>query len=293
MSSMTNRTRSLRSLAWIFGATSGCSVQGGTREVTAEPAPTVESAAVVSPAPEAPRDVAPKDVAPPMDVASGADTRGALPRGPAPTVEALCGTYDRAVAPLVHQAFPGDRYPGTIDGPHCKPARTLERDEQVALPADVPFRSARWLALHEPERGFFRLALESSAGFSITEVTLSSWEHDDPGCGHASDAFVEDARRMVTEGGRSVLVLRILQADVYWLGSRGESGVVERAYACDVDGSARAVCQGPVVLGKSSGWPQGWDLASNAFPRLRPEAIAWSSRHEAVLGPGGDLRVAP
>ena len=216
--------------------------------------------------------------------------RGAPPSGPFATVMELCAAYDKAMAPLVLAAFPGDRYPGTIGGPHCVP---LDEPKAATVRAEVtkgPFRSGQFVRVNDTKEEKARLVLETGRGVSLTNVVLWSRYHDDPGCGHASQETFEDGKLLTTSLGGAILVLRVARTEVYWQGSTDPGGTVETAYACAVDAGGAASCEGPLVVGRTRGWPNGWDIAKGTFPPVDLGASTWSFRREPALGPAGDLR---
>lgn len=219
--------------------------------------------------------------------------RGAPKAGPFPTLAALCAAYDKVMAPLIDAAFPGDRYPGKITGPHCAPARQPPAAQVASTVAKGPFRSGAFVVVNDVAEESARLVLETERGFTLTSVTLWSRFHDDPGCGHAGDHSLEDGALARTSMGRDVLLLRVLATDVYWLGAIDPGGTVEYAHACSVDDSGAAVCEGPRVVGRAAGWPPGWDLALEKFAPVDASKLRWASRLTPALGPSGDLRAVP
>ncbi|MFO0639930.1 MAG: hypothetical protein U0183_12010 [Polyangiaceae bacterium] len=207
--------------------------------------------------------------------------------GPFATVTELCLDYTKAMAKPIDSAFPGDRYPGKIAAPHC----TLASDPPPSTAGEgSPFKSAKVVRIHDPAMERARLVLETDKGFSLTQVELWSRYHDDPGCGHASEHVFLGAKVEKGSRGRSVLVIRTLATDIYWLGATDPGGTVERAYACDVDASSVARCDGPVVLGRAIGWPGGWDPGRGTYPRVDPDKVSWTFRKRYSFGPAGDLR---
>ncbi|MBS2013856.1 MAG: hypothetical protein JST00_13285 [Deltaproteobacteria bacterium] len=215
---------------------------------------------------------------------------GAPPPGPFPTTKELCAAYDGTMAASIKKAFPGDRYPGEITPPHCKPVDDPRPSTIAAAVAKGPFKGGQFLRVHDASESSVRLALETSKGVSLTPVTLSSRFHDDPGCGHASEARFEDATLLTSSTGRETLVVRIVRTDVYWLGSTNPGGTVEEAYACSADTSGAASCEGPKVVGKATGWPHEWDVANGSFPPVDLTKTHWDFRRMPSLGPAGDLR---
>lgn len=216
--------------------------------------------------------------------------KGEPPPGPFAGVKELCAAWDKAMAGPIKAAFPGDRYPGEIGGPHCSRMTDARLAKVRAAVSKGPFLSGEFLHVNEPELEKARLMLQTDKGVSLTNVVLWSRYHGDPGCGHASEEQFEDATLTTTSMGRPTLIVRILRSDVYWLGARDPGGTVENAYACSVDANGAASCEGPVVVGRSVGWPAGWDLTTGSFPTVDPEKTKWAFRHEPVLGPAGDLR---
>jgi len=218
-------------------------------------------------------------------------TTHAPPPGPYPSIDALCRAYTRAMSAPIKAAFPGDRYPGEVGPAHCVRS-TAETAPSVSLPGSA-FRSATVVVVNDTSKRSARLVLETTRGFSLTTVHTWTHHHVDTGCGHASDHDVEDARVMRGARGRDVLVVRTMATDAYWLGSPDPGGSVERAWACDEDTEGAAHCEGPLVTGRSAGWPASWDLARNTFPHVDAAAVSWAFRKDVVLGPAGDLRLAP
>jgi len=210
--------------------------------------------------------------------------------GPFVSVAELCRDYTRAMARPIDVAFPGDRYPGKIGPDHC--AIVAEKVPPVAL-AGSPFRSATMVRVNDPAQERARLVLETSRGFTLTDVELWSRYHDDPGCGHASEHTMTSAEVMKGARDRDVLVVRTLATDVYWLGATDPGGTVERAYACDEDETGAARCAGPVVLGRAVGWPAGWNVGASSWPSVDPSKLVWTSRKNPAFGPAGDLRAVP
>lgn len=217
-------------------------------------------------------------------------SRGSPPTGPFPTVKDLCAAYDRAMAAPILKAFPGDRYPGEVGRPHCT---LIDEPKAKLVGAEVakgPFRGGQFVRVNTTSEEMARLVLETERGVSLTNIILWSRFHDDPGCGHASEARFEDARSMTAEGGRELLVVRIARTDIYWLGATDAGGTVETAYACSADAAGAASCEGPLVVGRTKGWPPGWDVGRGTFPRVDLDKATWSFRREPRLGPAGDLR---
>ena len=215
-----------------------------------------------------------------------------LPRGPFPTIAALCAAWNAAVDPRVASAFARGEIRSRPEAPHCGPA-----DVTVGAPASIaaqgPFEEAAWLTLTEPYTSSTRLALRTAQGWSVTEIALDERGHDDPGCAHVGLDLLEDVKLVRTEAGRDVVLLRTLEADAYWARSPDEidpSGIVEYAHACEVDGEGRAICQGPVEVGRVGGWPSGWVPFEGRVFAPDPERVKWTKRRTATLGPAGDLR---
>jgi hypothetical protein len=244
-------------------------------------------------APESPQHLPAMAIGSLDGVAPRKTGRGEPPAGPFATLEELCAAYDKAMTPLIDAAFPGDRYPGKIGGPHCKP---LDDPEVPALGAKMttgPFVSAVWMHVNDPARESARMVVRSERGFSFTKIALWARYHDDPGCGHASSSSFEDATVVKANLDRDVVIVRMLQTDIYWLGSTDPGGTVESAYACGVDARGAATCDGPLVSGRSSGWPDGWDVSKGTFPAVTVANTAWKFRRPPILGPAGDLRLTP
>ena len=81
--------------------------------------------------------------------------------------------------------------------------------------------------------------------------------------------------------------------DAYWARSPDEidpSGIVEYAHACEVDGEGRAICQGPLEVGRVGGWPSAWVPFEGRVFAPDPERVKWTKRRTPTLGPAGDLR---
>jgi hypothetical protein len=219
--------------------------------------------------------------------------KGEPPAGPYASVKELCAAYDKVMGPLVDAAFPGDRYPGKIEGPHCKPLADPKAASAAATVRGGPFLAAELVIVHDASEESARLVLRTEKGYSLSKVTLWSRYHNDPGCGHASEHSLEDAKLVTGAGGRPSLIVRVLLTDAYWLGATDPGGTVENAYACVVDSEGAAACEGPVVAGRAPGWPAGWDVAAGTFPAVRVSTLKWASRKQPVIGPAGDLRLAP
>jgi len=218
---------------------------------------------------------------------------GEPPLGPFPSVNDLCAAYDKAMAPLIKRAFPGTRYPGTIDAPHCAPWKHVPESRVVAEVAQGPFLGGQFVYLHDTEQGRARLVLQTDKGFSLTNVTIYSRYLDDPGCGHAGDSAFVGAKLAVGSLGRPSLIVRVANTDVYWLGSTEPSGTIERAYACVADAQGAVACDGPLITGRSSGVPDGWVIGSGPYGAVDLAKLPWDFRKEPVLGPAGDLRLTP
>ena len=214
---------------------------------------------------------------------------GAPPPGPFANVAELCAAWDKAMAAPIKKAFPPMRYPGEIAPPHCVPITELKAATYAPSLAKGPFKGGQFVRVNDPTFQKARLVLETDKGVSLTPIVLWSRYLDDPGCGHASDEFFEDATLLTSSTGRETLVVRILRSDVYWLGSTDPGGTVETAYACTKDTSGAASCESKVV-GRSTGWPPGWDIAKGTFPRVDPSKTMWDFRRTPALGPAGDLR---
>ncbi len=218
-------------------------------------------------------------------------TRGEGPAGPFLTVEELCVAWDKAVTPLIDAAFPGDRYPGKIGHPHCHPLADPPPAAVALAVRKGPFKGGRFVALNDAEEEKLRLVLETDKGVSVTNVLLASFYHGDPGCGHASRSAFVDAKLLTASLGREVLVVRIARTDVYWQGSTNPGGTFETAYACSVDQRGAATCEGPLVVGRAPGWPDGWDVSAGTFPVVDLAKVKWALHQDSVLGPAGDLRL--
>lgn len=214
------------------------------------------------------------------------------PPGPFPTIAALCAAYEGAMGKAIARAFPGDRYPGTLSGPHCAPYRDAAVAATVRRLVVAPFVDAVALHVNDTSTESVRLALATDRGFALTDVTLWRRYHDDPGCGHASQHDFEDATT-ITLDGKDVAVFRVLHTDIYWIAAPDPGGTFEHAFACRPDRNGAAFCEGPVVTGRSPGWPDGWDPAKGTYPRVTVGGIRWVSRRSAILGPAGDLRLGP
>lgn len=219
-----------------------------------------------------------------------ATTPGTAPPGPFPSIKALCAAYDTAMMAPIKKAFPGDRYPGEIEPPHCMPLADPKAATITAAVSKGPFKGGQFVRVHETAEEKARLVLETEKGVSLTPVVLWSRYLDDPGCGHASMESFEDAALLTTSAGRETLIVRIVRTDVYWLGSTNPGGTIETAYACTSDTSGAASCEGPKVVGRSTGWPPTWDVAKGAYPRIDLDKTLWDFRRTPTLGPAGDLR---
>jgi len=215
--------------------------------------------------------------------------RGEPPPGPFASVSELCAAWDKAMAGPIKKAFPPERYPGEIAPPHCVPLKEPKAETYVGAISKGPFKGGQFVRVNDPIEETARLVLQTEKGVSLTPIELWSRYLDDPGCGHASDEYFEDATLLTSSGGRETLVVRILRSDVYWLGSTNPGGTIETAYACTADTSGAASCERKVV-GRSTGWPPGWDLEKHAFPRVDPAKTTWDFRKPPTLGPAGDLR---
>ncbi len=218
--------------------------------------------------------------------------KGEAPVGPFASVKELCAAYDKVMGPLVDAAFPGDRYPGKIEGPHCAPWQDPTPAAVSAMVTAGPFLSGQFVHVHDAAEEAAQLVLQTKEGYSLTKVRLWSRYHDDPGCGHAGDHTLEDAH-LVKVAAHEALVVRVLRTDIYWLGSPDPGGTFEDAFACKVDDHGAAVCDGPVVSGRAVGWPAGWNPGAGTYPTVVPSKVKWDSRKTPTLGPAGDLRLAP
>jgi hypothetical protein len=218
--------------------------------------------------------------------------RGQAPIGPFASVKELCTAYDKAMTPAIDAAFPGDRYPGKIEGPHCVPWQTPSPAAVSAMVTGGPFLSGQFVNVHDAEEDSAQLVLQTKDGYSLTKVRLWSRYHNDPGCGHAGDHSLEDAR-VVKVAAHEALVVRVLRTDIYWLGSPDPGGTFEDAFACKVDDHGAAVCEGPVVSGRAVGWPAGWNPGAGTYPPVVASKVKWDSRKTPTLGPAGDLRLLP
>ena len=218
--------------------------------------------------------------------------RGAPPPGPFPSLAALCAAYDKALAPLIDAAYPGDRYPGKIAGPHCRRLEDKAAQKAAAGLVGGAFVGAEVAHVHDAEEESARLVLVTDKGYSLTQVVLWSRYHNDPGCGHASSSAFEDAIQ-ATAGNHSASIVRVMNTDIYWLGSPDPGGTIERAYACKVDAKGAALCEGPLVTGKSTGWPTGWSPWEGQYPDVTVANTHWDFRKTPVLGVAGDLRLGP
>jgi hypothetical protein len=139
--------------------------------------------------------------------------------------------------------------------------------------------------------------LETASGFSTTNVALWSRHHDDPGCLHGSNEIFEDARLAKTTTGRDVLIVRVVQKDLYWMlidPAAHAVIVAEHAYACHVDDKGAASCEGPVVTALAHpALPANFDPGKAQFYAIDVATTPWLFRKEPILGPAGDLRVGP
>ncbi len=243
-------------------------------------------------APEKPEHIPAMAIGSLEGVPAHASAKGEAPAGPFATVAELCAAYDKAMTPFINAAFPGDRYPGKIEGPHCAPWQDPTPAAVSAMVTTGPFLSGQFVHVHDAAQDSAQLVLQTKDGYSLTKVRLWSRYHDDPGCGHAGEHSLEDAR-LVKVAAHEALVLRVLRTDVYWLGATDPGGTFEDAFACRVDDHGAATCEGPVVSGRSVGWPAGWDLGKGTFPPVVAGKVKWDSRKTPTLGPAGDLRLAP
>ncbi len=221
--------------------------------------------------------------------------KGSPPTGPFPSIAALCAAYDKVMAPLMDAVWTDDRYPGKISAPHCAPWTDTSLAKVGATVKQGPFLDGQFVRVNDTSLESARLVLETEKGFSLTPVVLWSRHHDDPGCGHlAAESKLEDAKLVASSVARQSLVIRMLQSDVYnSLVGAGSTGTIETAYACAVDDTMAVTCQGPLVVGRSTAYPPGWDNATLQFPRVDPNKVAWGMRKEPLLGPAGDLRFGP
>lgn len=223
-------------------------------------------------------------VPPALAVVPGAPPLSAL------TMDALCKDYDRAMAPSIKAAHPPDRYPGSVDPPHCRPLH-----HPVKLPTSwSPFKSGRFMIFDSVDDESALLVLETERGFTRTSVVLWSRDHADPGCAHGSAQVVEDAQTMKTSGGQEVLVLRLVTQDTQWAQmDPSQDGIrtTELAYACRLDAAGVPRCDAPLVLGRAKepmrkgmieGTKGAWDIPMDRIP--------WVFRKTVSLGPAGDLR---
>ncbi len=213
---------------------------------------------------------------------------GAPPVAPFPTVAALCAAYDRVMTPIIDAAFPGDRYPGTIAGPHCE---LLRGEAGPSMPPVGPFLAGRFVRVNDAQEQKAELVLQTSAGWTLTPVVLWSRFLDDPGCGHGSREAFEVPTVAMSSLGRPYLLVRIARTDIYWLGSPDPGGTIETAYACSLDARGVPSCEGPAEAGRSVGWPPGWDPGQSAYPDVVLDKLPWSFRKEPTVGPAGDLRL--
>ena len=217
-----------------------------------------------------------------------APSRLSPPLGPFPTVAALCADYDRAMRPVIAAAFPGDRYPGKIEGPHCQPIA----DPPVA--AVAPFTEAAFAIFHDDHEEKAKLVVRTAAGWSRTDVVLWSRYLDDPGCAHGSHEIVEDLRTVRTTTGADVALVRIVRKDVHWMlvdPTFDPISVEETAYACHVDAMGAASCDGPITTGRATPpWPEGLMPSDRKLYDIDLETMPWKTRSKPVLGAAGDLR---
>ncbi len=218
--------------------------------------------------------------------------RGEAPPGPFASVSELCAAYHKALAPGIDAAFPGDRYPGKIGGPHCKRLEDPAAQKVAATMIGGPFVAAELVRVNDPSLESARLVLKTAKGYSLTRIVLWSHYHNDPGCGHAGISSLEDSMT-IKANGHEAFVVRTLQSDAYWIGATDPGGTVESAYACVMDDRGAASCEGPLVTGRSTGWPAGWDAGAGRFPAVVASKVKWDFRKEPTLGPAGDLRLVP
>jgi hypothetical protein len=207
----------------------------------------------------------------------------------------MCRAYDRVMTPGINQAFPGDRYPGVIPDPHCRPAKEPVVEAAVTR---GPFLGGQFMVFDDERAVSARLVLRTLAGLSRTSIVLWARDHDDPGCLRGDHHVFEDARLERTAAGSHVLVVRLLHKDVRW-GIPDSFGpavtVEEEAFACSVDSQGSAACDGPLVTAKaeSSSLPSGFNPSETRFFEIDPATTQWTFRRAPLLGPAGDLRVAP
>lgn len=212
--------------------------------------------------------------------------------GPYPDMAAMCKAYDRAMSPLIDRAFPGDRYPGKIEAPHCHPVTSGTAMRKVEMLAQGPFKSASLVIVHDTEQERERVVLETASGFARTDVEVWSRYLDDPGCMHGSVHELEDAKLVKTSTGQDVLVIRILDLEASWIPMESDYRGrfwTERAHACRLDDKGTATCEGPVTLGSAHEEFIG-DPHDDANYVMDASKVPWTSRKEAVIGPAGDLR---
>lgn len=109
---------------------------------------------------------------------------------PYPSIAAFCRAFEPAVKPAIDKKFDGNRYPGTIEGPHCEPKGPL-------VPHFVPGGWAEAVyayGANDVDAHFRSFAVKTPAGVVPAHVVFSSHDHDDPGCSGGNYAEVRQAR---------------------------------------------------------------------------------------------------
>jgi hypothetical protein len=87
--------------------------------------------------------------------------RAKPPVGPFADLPELCKAYDAAMSGPIALAFPGDRYPGKIAGPHCARAGTPRVTDLVRL---GPFVGGEFAVVHDTANESAQLVLQTGAG---------------------------------------------------------------------------------------------------------------------------------
>ncbi len=204
------------------------------------------------------------------------------------SVATLCTAWSKIMKPQIDRAYPGDRYPGPIDEPHCHVDDF--RPQSPSTFAMGPFLGGTFLDANDPEQEKSRLALQTAAGFTMTNVVLWSRYHDDPGCLHSAYSRVEDARLVTSPSAQPVLLVRILHKDYRWMQvdeSQNGATTLELAYACHIDTKGASACDGPLTTGRAARHrcrqdavdvPQGADpracWRSTVGPRHHPAPVS-------------------
>ena len=129
----------------------------------------------------------------------------------------------------------------------------------------------------------------------MTDVTLWSRYHEDPGCLQSSYSQVEDAHLLTAASSQEVLVVRILHKDYRWMQvdpSQNGAETRELAYACHVDAKGAAACEAPLLTARAK-QPLPTPFDPGAKYVIDVDKTPWIFRKEPILGPAGDLRLSP